>query len=205
MPAHVTQERTVQQLHVPFLPISSSLLSSTFFSLLFSPFSSSLALSNSLFLSFFALHSSDSTHLISCSLSSLRQTMTPIANFLPLRGGCWSSGLRTFRYSSEAFSRLVERDRWILKEERSKGGRKMYEYRCRKITNLHLLTYNVHISYMYTCTRYLMTTYCLLFLSPSLTSLPSSFSLFPTTSFLLLSLSLLPSLPSLPFSSHLPL
>ena len=116
-------------------------------------------------------------HIISCSLSSLRQMMTPMANFLPLRGGCWSSGLRTFQYSSEAFSRLVECDHWILREEGSKGGRKVYEYQgfiwkggergtelvitargvrarpsklynCQLTMNFHLLTYNVHTSYV---------------------------------------------------------
>ena len=148
MPARVTQKRTAQQMHVPFLPISSSLLSPTSFYLLSCPsFLLSLyrALSPAFFLLFIcpslppSLFSSSSpshpftlqtlTHFISCSLSSLRHTMTPMANFLPLRGGCWSSGLRTFRYSSEAFSRLVERDRWILKEKGSKGERIDDHYR----------------------------------------------------------------------------
>ncbi len=50
------------------------------------------------------------THLICCLLNSLREMIIPMPYFRPFRGGCWSRGFRTLRYSSDPFSKLVERD-----------------------------------------------------------------------------------------------
>ena len=107
---------SIPSFHPLSLPLSFLLLLLLLSTPSLSPSHPSLTLP-SLCLSLSPSHSSPvqtQIHFISCSLSSLRQTMTPIANILPFRG-CWSKGLRTFRYSSEAFSRLVERDRWILR------------------------------------------------------------------------------------------